>query len=103
MTEENRKLQQEHTKRVGTFPEPIADLTAFNNIPKGLTAEEISLAELLKPAGYKTAIIGKWHLGAQDGFFPDQHGFDYSYYFQGGGSRYVDTQNEANYVNKHLP
>ncbi|GAA4460229.1 sulfatase-like hydrolase/transferase [Nibrella saemangeumensis] len=103
LPEEGRRLLEEHGKRVGNIPEPIADLTAFNRIPKGLPAEEVSLAELLKPAGYKTAFIGKWHLGAQDGFFPDQHGFDYSYYFQGGGSRYVDTQHEADYVNKRLP
>ena len=34
-----------------------------------------TIAEILKPAGYRTASIGKWHLGA-DGFGPEQQGFD---------------------------
>jgi arylsulfatase A len=36
---------------------------------------ETTLAEALKPLGYATASIGKWHLGGQ-GFLPDQQGFD---------------------------
>ena len=42
----------------------------------GLPASEVTLAEALKTQGYRTTAIGKWHLGAQDGFFPTQHGFD---------------------------
>jgi arylsulfatase A-like enzyme len=40
-----------------------------------LPLEEVTIAELLKPAGYRTATIGKWHLGG-DGFEPSRQGFD---------------------------
>ncbi|MBA2114640.1 sulfatase family protein [Bremerella alba] len=46
---------------------------------KGLAASEITIAELLKPKGYATTIIGKWHLGDQLPFLPTRQGFD-SYY-----------------------
>jgi len=44
--------------------------------PVGLAPEEITVAELLKSAGYRTALIGKWHLGDQPEFLPLQQGFD---------------------------
>ena len=44
--------------------------------PKGLNPEEITLAEVLKEAGYKTGIFGKWHLGDQPEFLPTRQGFD---------------------------
>jgi len=45
----------------------------------GLPAEEITLAQALKPLGYATACIGKWHLGNYENnpaHFPRRHGFD---------------------------
>lgn len=42
----------------------------------GLPSEEITLAELLKEQGYRTALVGKWHLGHQKKFLPTQQGFD---------------------------
>ena len=36
----------------------------------------MTLAELLKPQGYATAIFGKWHLGHHPQFLPTRHGFD---------------------------
>jgi len=42
----------------------------------GLPPSEITLAEVLKPAGYATAIIGKWHLGWRSELRPQQQGFD---------------------------
>ena len=42
---------------------------------KHLPLEEITLAEVLRNAGYATASIGKWHLGEKE-FFPEHHGFD---------------------------
>ncbi|MBM3854649.1 MAG: arylsulfatase, partial [Verrucomicrobia bacterium] len=42
----------------------------------GLPPGEITLAELLKPAGYATACVGKWHLGWHRSLRPMQQGFD---------------------------
>ncbi len=41
-----------------------------------LAAEEISLAEALKPLGYQTALFGKWHLGSRMEWSPLTQGFD---------------------------
>lgn len=48
-------------------------------VPKemqGLPATEITLAEQLKQVGYRTACIGKWHLGGRAPYRPGRHGFD---------------------------
>src|SRR5262249_38402571 len=46
----------------------------------GLDTSEVLMPQILKSAGYKTAIIGKWHLGHADKkFWPRQRGFDYQY------------------------
>ncbi len=46
----------------------------------GLPTDEWLLPQALKEAGYKTAIIGKWHLGHADPkFWPRQRGFDFQY------------------------
>ncbi len=42
---------------------------------KELPHEEVTLAELFKAAGYKTASIGKWHLG-KEAHYPETQGFD---------------------------
>ncbi len=41
-----------------------------------MAASEITLAEILKEAGYDTALFGKWHLGAKVGHGPLDQGFD---------------------------
>ncbi len=42
----------------------------------GINPEEETIAEVLKKQNYKTAAIGKWHLGHLKQFLPLQHGFD---------------------------
>lgn len=49
------------------------------NSQGGLPNEEITIASLLKGKNYKTACIGKWHLGHLPQFLPTNHGFDYYY------------------------
>ena len=51
----------------------------FPDSPNGLPLEELTIAEVLKPRGYTTAAIGKWHLGHLPKFLPNQQGFDYYY------------------------
>ena len=55
----------------GTAPGVFRD-----NAAEGLPASEVTIAELLKSAGYRTGIIGKWHLGQLPQFLPLRHGFD---------------------------
>lgn len=45
----------------------------------GLPLNETTIAEVLKPVGYATAAIGKWHLGvgANGMFLPTRQGFDH--------------------------
>ncbi|APS40552.1 sulfatase family protein [Salegentibacter sp. T436] len=48
----------------------------FPNSAGGLPPEEITIAEMLKKKGYKTTVIGKWHLGHLPEFLPTNQGFD---------------------------
>ena len=50
----------------------------------GIPTEEITIAEVLKDAGYYTAHIGKWHLGRVGGSHPNDQGFDDSLFMEGG-------------------
>ncbi|MEC8333330.1 MAG: sulfatase [Verrucomicrobiota bacterium] len=42
----------------------------------GLHTDELTIADMLKEAGYATACIGKWHLGHRKPFLPTNQGFD---------------------------
>jgi arylsulfatase A-like enzyme len=46
--------------------------------PYWMEHEEVTIAETLKPAGYTSCHIGKWHLGMDD-WYPCTQGFDYNY------------------------
>ena len=50
-----------------------------------LRADEWTLADALREAGYATAHFGKWHLGDSPPFRPHERGFDRSVYHAGGG------------------
>ena len=55
------------------------DRVLYPNSKYGLPDSEITIAEKLKENGYRTAAIGKWHLGHKKQYLPLQHGFDYYY------------------------
>lgn len=46
---------------------------------RGIPEDEILLSEALKPRGYSTALVGKWHLGGSPGYLPNDRGFDFFY------------------------
>ena len=50
-----------------------------------LPAGELTMAELLRDHGYRTAIFGKWHLGDNFPFRPQDQGFDETVVHGGGG------------------
>ncbi len=49
----------------------------FPDSKGGLPEKEITIASMLKDAGYSTACIGKWHLGHLPQYLPTSHGFDH--------------------------
>ena len=58
--------------------------TGGRALEQGLPVTGRSLPQLLKNAGYATAIVGKWHLGYKPEFRPNAHGFDYFFGFLSG-------------------
>ena len=66
----------------GCYP-PRIGFGSFDGLPVlfpgmgiGLPDSEVSLARVLRDAGYATKMVGKWHCGDQPGFLPTNHGFD---------------------------
>jgi len=61
------------------FPEghPIDSIQRFAGGPVRLPADEITLAEALRAAGYATAMVGKWHLGDAAPSLPNDLGFEH--------------------------
>ncbi|MGH7677691.1 MAG: sulfatase [Gemmatimonadaceae bacterium] len=64
----------------------------------GLPVEEVTLADRLKAAGYRTAIFGKWHLGSAARFRPRSRGFDEFFGFLAGGHSYVAVTQGVNAI-----
>src|SRR5438309_8970268 len=58
------------------------------NTALGLPMTELTLPQLLSPAGYVSGAIGKWHLGVQLNHFPTERGFDEFYGFLDAASPY---------------
>ncbi len=61
----------------------------------GLNAGVPTIAGYLKSAGYRTGIVGKWHLGEQRECHPLNRGFDEFYGFLGGGRSYFPDKAKA--------
>jgi len=55
----------------------------------GLAAGEVTLAERLRPLGYATGLVGKWHLGFRPEVQPTARGFDELFGFLGGADTYL--------------
>lgn len=54
----------------------------------GIEDEQYLLSEMMQDAGYRTGIVGKWHLGLEPQYHPNKHGFEDFYGFVGGGHNY---------------
>lgn len=57
--------------RTGVFPH-----TFRLDASRGLPANETTMAEYLRDAGYRTGMLGKWHLGQRPRYLPTRRGFD---------------------------
>ena len=74
--------------------------TGVNGVTRGretMQSEEITIAEILKAAGYATGCFGKWHNGAHYPYHPNGQGFDeFLGFCAGHWNNYFDTSLERN-------
>lgn len=74
-------LDREAHTAIGTGKNPVEYVAAEGRPllcppnPYWMELDEVTLAEMLRPAGYTTCHIGKWHLGHR-WWYPDRQGFD---------------------------
>jgi arylsulfatase A-like enzyme len=57
----------------------------------GMPVTEKTIADRLKAAGYRTGLVGKWHLGTQETMHPQRRGFDEFFGFLGGAHSFFDA------------
>ncbi len=77
-----------HPQRGGVHHWTQGDMKGPDGINMALG--EVTLAEALKEAGYRTALYGKWHLGAHRDFGPKKQGFDEFFGIRDG---FIDNYN----------
>ena len=66
----------------------------FDKAFLGLPVEQKTIANILKPLGYVSGLVGKWHLGYEEQFHPLQRGFDEFWGYTGGGHDYFTSNPE---------
>lgn len=66
----------------------------FPNSKQGLHPEEQTIADMLKEAGYRTACVGKWHLGHLPPCLPTYQGFDSYYGIPYSNDMWIDPANK---------
>lgn len=68
--------------------QPIVHSDLAEQVPdfglQGMPASELTIAEVLNPAGYHSVHIGKWHLGGTPEFRPNNQGFDETLFMENG-------------------
>jgi len=64
-----------------------------------LHKDETTMADLLKSAGYRTGVFGKWHLGMSHPYTPDLRGFDEHFIHGGGGVSQLEDYFGNNHMN----
>ncbi|MCG9633051.1 arylsulfatase [Vibrio sp. Isolate30] len=80
-----------HEVGLGTFDYAVyPDAVGEPGYEGFLTKKGVTVATLLKENGYHTYMAGKWHLGHDDGFLPDDRGFEESYGILAGGSNHFN-------------
>ena len=58
----------------------------------GIDVNEITLGQALKSQGYATGLVGKWHLGSRDPFYPTNRGYDEFVGLLSGATSYIDIK-----------
>ena len=82
------RYQQRFGHEFNPGPEPNDEI--------GLPLSETTLPDRLKAAGYRTGMVGKWHLGTAKQFQPPSRGFEEFFGFLGGSRSYFPLPNANN-------
>ncbi len=90
------RLANEMPGRLRKTYSPPEDSEEIPFADMGMPATEITLAELLRRASYRTLHIGKWHLGTSRGMAPEEQGFDESLLMASGLYLPEDDPNVVN-------
>jgi len=104
-----------HVGRPGAGRVESGEMISAENADE-LPLEKITDAEILKRAGYKTALIGKWHIGVPPEYGPQQQGYDVNIggtgegnptaweggYFQPNNNSEISDANEGEYLTDYL-
>ena len=70
------------------------DAVLFPHSERGLHPDEVTLAEMLRDVGYRTACVGKWHLGHLPPCLPTMQGFDSYYGIPYSNDMWIDPANK---------
>ena len=65
---------------------------AGRDVGAGMSLDETTLADRMKALGYRTGMVGKWHLGHQEPHHPMSRGFDEYFGVLEGGSTFIDSR-----------
>lgn len=85
-----------HLTGVSTIPEVLPkEHEGQPGYTMSLEPGVATLAERLKPLGYRTLMTGKWHLGSNHGDLPNSHGFDRSFALDASGA---DNWEDKSYI-----
>ena len=71
-------------KLMGGRHEFLSGVTDTRRLRERLSLDTITLPQALKTAGYATGIFGKWHLGKEGPYLPENRGFDVSWVYDSG-------------------
>lgn len=74
---------------------PFEPTPGFTKDDLGLDLKEKTIADFLKPHGYKSTMIGKWHLGEEEHHHPLKRGFDECFGFLAGSRSYWALKNPS--------
>ncbi len=84
----------------GRYPHKFGaqfNLADNSSITLGIPTNERMMSNMFQDAGYRTGLVGKWHLGDESQYHPNNRGFDDFYGFLYGGHRYFPNQYKAAY------
>ena len=84
-----------YQSRFGYEYNPTANYARGADAELGLPEHLRTLGDLMRDAGYATAMVGKWHLGVLDRYHPLNRGFDEFFGILGGGTSYIDSGSEG--------